>query len=151
MNYSCLSEIMMIILPTPTTSEDYNHLCRQCSNLKYTMQHNQHMSSAGSHMEKLRHRQRKWIVPQSQCYSDPCSHLDLSPMTVETTALISVNFFHLCTAVTISTGGLQHHSGSVIMDQCPLVLHKTTQKIWTKWDFPIPVSAMEMRLHPFGW
>lgn len=94
MNYSCLSEIMMIILPTPATSEDYNHPCRQYSNLKYTVQHNKLMSSTGSQMEKLRHRQKKWIIPQSQYYSDPCSHLGLSPTRVETTPLISVDFFH---------------------------------------------------------
>lgn len=151
MNYSCLSEIMMIIFPTPTASEDYNHLCRQYNNLKYTMKHKKRMSSTGSQMEKLRHRQRKWITPQSQCYSDPCSHLGLSPMRVETTPVISVDFFHLCTAVTISTDGLQQHSGSVIMDQCPLVLHKTNQKIWTKWNFLVPVFAMEMQLRAFGW
>lgn len=85
-------------------------------------------------MEKLRHRQRKWIALQSQCYCDSCSHLGLSPMRMETT-LISVDFFHLCAAVTIPTDGLQQHSGSVIIDQCLLVLHKTNQKIWTKWDF----------------
>lgn len=137
MNYSCLSEIMMIIFPTPTTSEDYNHLCRQYSNLKYTMQHKKCRSSTGSQMEKLRHRQRKWITPWSQCYSDPCSQLGLSPMRVEKTPVISVDFFHLCMTVTISTDGLQQHSGS---DYGPVSSCATQNKSkdLNKMEFPCP-------------